>query len=414
MGNGTCRRARPTRGTVGAGELGGRRARVDLSRNAASGIVGRATVVGLPDRKRGNVIRINFLLPFMNQSGGNRVVERHASLLAALGHRVTIVSPPPPTARSLSTALRRFAKPSYRLSTNGSDVELRLLDRFRPIRNDDVPSSDVTIATWWETAEWLLALDPSKGRKVYFIQGYEVYPWLPQARCHATYRMPLKKIVVSQWLERIMRDQYGDDSVDVVPNAVDHEVFYSSPRAKQPRPTIGLLHSLASFKGLDVAFAALERVRQVMPDLRVLMFGIEKPTQALPEYMEFAFDPSPSILRRIYCSCDLWLSASRSEGFNLTTMEAMACRTPVVATRTGWPADAIRAGFNGACVEIDDAAALAREAERLLSLSESGWLDMSEGAFKTVEHSSWTRSAELFERALSRHVGALRPAMANE
>jgi glycosyltransferase involved in cell wall biosynthesis len=32
-------------------------------------------------------------------------------------------------------------------------------------------------------------------------------------------------------------------------------------------------------------------------------------------------------------------------------MEAMACRTPVVATRTGWPAEAIVAGFNGACVD---------------------------------------------------------------
>src|SRR5208282_5263036 len=48
------------------------------------------------------------------------------------------------------------------------------------------------------------------------------------------------------------------------------------------------------------------------------------------------------------------LTASRSEGFNLPAMEAMACRTPVVSTRTGWPAEAVKTGINGVLVDVED------------------------------------------------------------
>ena len=95
--------------------------------------------------------------------------------------------------------------------------------------------------------------------------------------------------------------------------------------------------------------------------------------------MNFTFDPPQSSLRDLYAACDVWLTASSSEGFNLPAMEAMACRTPVVATRTGWPAEAIVDGVNGACVGIDDVEALARETERLLRLS-----DKAGGRFRTV------------------------------
>ena len=40
----------------------------------------------------------------------------------------------------------------------------------------DVPDGDLIIATWWETAEWVNALSPNKGAKVYFIQHHEIFP----------------------------------------------------------------------------------------------------------------------------------------------------------------------------------------------------------------------------------------------
>jgi len=94
------------------------------------------------------------------------------------------------------------------------------------------------------------------------------------------------------------------------------------------------------------------------------------------------------------------MTASRTEGFNLPAMEAMACRTPVVSTRTGWPEEAIFDGVNGWCVDVDDVAGLVRGAENVLTLSDPDWRAMSARAFETVRHSSWDVSAKLFERAL--------------
>jgi glycosyltransferase involved in cell wall biosynthesis len=201
-----------------------------------------------------------------------------------------------------------------------------------------------------------------------------------------------------------MQSEYGDYSADVVHNGIDHSQFYSPPRGKQPQPTVGLLHSALSLKGFDIAISVLEKVRERFPQLRVLAFGQHAPGGEVPNYVQFRQDPSSVELRAIYGSCDVWLTASRSEGFNLPAMEAMACRTPVVATRTGWPAEAVLAGYNGACVDVDDAVALARETERLLTLPDLEWRRYSENAFETVREMSWDRSVDLFERALQARV----------
>ncbi|KAH2775567.1 hypothetical protein KXW38_001577, partial [Aspergillus fumigatus] len=141
------------------------------------------------------------------------------------------------------------------------------------IRNDDVPDADVVIATWWETAEWVAALHPKKGAKVYFIQHHEVFSYLPVVRCRATYKLPLHKIVVARWLKELMASEYSDSAVDLVPNAVDHAQFYADTRGKQPRPTVGFLYSRVPFKGVDVTLAALSRLHALVPGLRIVTFG---------------------------------------------------------------------------------------------------------------------------------------------
>ena len=82
----------------------------------------------------------------------------------------------------------------------------------------------------------------------------------------------------------------------------------------------------------------------------------------------------------------------------------MACRTPVVSTRTGWPADAIRTGWNGVLADIDDVAGLARGLEWVLSRNDPEWSTLSANACATAKASSWQDSAKLFENVLERAV----------
>ena len=290
-------------------------------------------------------MRITFISPTVNMSGGVRVMAIYARALMKMGHDVCIVSPPPassPPMRKLKSWLRGNGWPedaTGRSHLDGSELDHRILDRWRPITDDDVPDGDVVIATWWETAEWVGTLSARKGAKVYFIQHHEIHDYLQVARCHATYRLPFHKIVIARWLKRVMSEQYGDSTVDVVPNSVDRTQFFAPVRGKQLRPSVGFLYSKVNFKGLDLTLAALRIVRERIPDLRMISFGSERPSPdlALPKGTEFFHLPPQDELRNLYARCDVWLTASRSEGFNLPALEAMACRTPVVSN-SSWMA----------------------------------------------------------------------------
>ena len=360
-------------------------------------------------------MRITFLVPSLSLVGGHRVVAVYAEQLRRRGHRV-VIAVPPPAPRDLRGRVRAWLDadmPRRRALAHrppshfdGVGAEIRVAARPGRIEANDVPDADVVIATWWETAEWALALPPSKGARAYFVQHHEVFDYLPVVRAKRTYTAPLHRIAIAQWLVEVLADEYGDHDVDLVPNAVDHAQFHAAPRTRAERPTVGFMNSLASFKGTDVTLAALHRLRAELPELRILSFGLCPPENlgTLADSVEYQHMPPQENIRALYAECDVWLTASRSEGFNLPAMEAMACRTPVVATRTGWPLEAIVDGGNGYLVPIDDAAALAERALRVLRLAPTAWQRMSEQAHATAAPHCWERSTDLFERALQRAV----------
>ncbi|MBR0685658.1 glycosyltransferase family 4 protein [Bradyrhizobium manausense] len=355
---------------------------------------------------------ITFILPEANMSGGTRVVAIYARELMLRGHKVRVIAPPQ-WRMSFSGKIKRWLRgrgwPSENTIPNESyldhsGVDLRILRERRPVTDRDVPDGDVVIATWWETAEWVNALSLSKGAKVYFIQHHEVFSYVAVERSRATYRLAFHKIVIANWLKRVMEDEYQDANVDLVPNSVDRKQFFASRRTKQPVPTVGLLYALAEFKGLDVALDAVRRVRQRLPQTRLICFGTQSPTQDLPliEGAEFFPSPPQAEIRQIYSRCDVWITASRSEGFNLPAMEAMACRTPVVSTRTGWPEEAVRSGWNGWLADVGNVDELAHGLEWVLTRSNEEWETLSDNALATVAATSWEISTDLFEQSLRR------------
>ena len=346
-------------------------------------------------------MKITIVSPIPDMTGGCRVIAIYADWFVRFGHEVTIVT-------NKTRGKRRWSPFAFRKRAETGDP-LSHFDRLAlqvhrvgegRVTAAQVPNADVVIATWWETAEWVNDFPASKGKKFYLIQHHEVHPYLPLDRVQATYRMPLQKVVIARWLADVMERDYGDPTSILVSNSVDHAQFFASPRQRQAAPTVGLLYSGADWKRFDLSMAALENIRGRMPGLRVVSFGSERPKRPMPEFVSFIFEPRQDELRNLYAACDVWLTASVSEGFNLTAMEAMACRTPVVSTRTGWPAEAIVDGENGFCVAVDDAAALQGATERILNMAPGDWLGMSERAFDTVRQCTWERSARHFEQVL--------------
>lgn len=362
-------------------------------------------------------LKITFLSPPTTMSGGIRVIAIYAKALQDMGHSVTWVTPPrasPGLKQRLKFFLqgksfqKKVAPPSHAANVG---LDVKVINARRPIVDSDVPDGDIVIATWWETAEWVYALSPKKGRKVYFVQHHEVFDNLPYERCRATYRLPLQKITIAQWLVDTMRDDYGDTHVELVPNSVDHSQFFAPARTKQQLPTVGFLYNVAHFKGLDITLAAIALVKQQIPNLRVICFGSRPPSPdfPLPDYCEMTVAPPQDQIRDKYAACDVWVTCSRTEGFNLPAMEAMACRTPVVSTKAGWPDESVKDGYNGFLLEVDDVNGVAAAMVKVLQTSPAGWEQLSNQAYATVRHSSWEKSSKMFEDCLYRAIENTQP-----
>lgn len=357
-------------------------------------------------------MRINFVLPVVSMSGGIKVAVIYAKALADKGHEVFLVSPAEverPIRQKIKSLLMGKGWPRNK-SDDGYLQNLGLnhreLKKFRQVIDKDLPDADVVIATWWETAEWVNALNPSKGAKVYFIQHYENFDFVPQERCEATYRFPFHKIVIAKWLLNLMQAKFSDNYVDLVPNSVDKNQFYAEERDKQVIPTIGFLYAFTHFKGVDITLQVIKKLKESIPNLRVISFGSYMPHNfpLWDDTIEFNYSPAQDKIGDIYAQCDVWITASRTEGFNLPAMEAMACRTPVVSTKAGWPEEAIIDGYNGFLTEVDDVSALVKASESILLESNVAWKKYSHNAYKTLENSSWQASADMFEKALIRGI----------
>lgn len=366
-------------------------------------------------------MKITFILPQLDRSGGNRVVAIYADRLRQRGHEVTVVAPLQPLI-SWQNQLKEWLKgkgwtPQTR-QTPDSHLDTLNVPYSQPqqpgaITDADVPDADLVIATWWATAEWVAALSPAKGAKCYFIQHHEVFDYQPIDRVKATYRLPLYKITISRWLVDLMAAEYGDRQVDLVPNSVDKAQFYAPPRSKQSQPTVGMLFSTLPWKGCDLSIAAVERVAKKIPNLRLVSFGTYRPTPALslPDWADFSWNPDQSQIKDLYAQCDVWLCASETEGFCLPLLEAMACRTPVVSTMVGGAIDLISPGKNGYLATKRDADELAHWLLKVLNLSEAEWQVMSDAAYQTTADYSWDDAADRFEAALDRALKSQRAAV---
>jgi len=355
-------------------------------------------------------MRVTFVLPQATLAGGVRVCAIYAEHLQRAGHAVSVVSTPWPDPSLKQVAKNLLKGQSIRRQEvgpshfDGLAIPHHVIDRFRPVTDADVPDADVVVATWWETAEWVAALSPRKGAKVHLVQHDETQiPGQPTARVEATWRLPgFLRVAVAQWLADLGRDRYGVADVELVNNGVDLAQFHAPPRGKQHVPTVGVMYATVPFKGCDVALEAVALARKSVPGLRLLSFGSEEPTAALPlpEPAEFVCRPPQEKIREVYAACDAWLFASRCEGFGLPILEAMACRTPVLGTPTGAAPELIGHGGGGLLVKPQDAFELAKAIERIGRLPEADWRRMSDAALATAQANTWEASARRFESLL--------------
>lgn len=353
-------------------------------------------------------VKVTFLVPNANLSGGCRIIAEHARMLHERGHEVTVVcgrrQQPGVVGRLKALAKGRPIRmtPDGPSHLDGVPFDVVRLERSRPIVARDVPDADLILSSWWETTEWMWQLPASKGRKINFLQGYEVLPWLPIERVQAAWRLPIPKIVVSKWLQDIAHDKYGDKDAILVPNGIDTEHFRYVDRVRSDQMVIGAMASgmgRRSFKRFGLAVETVKMLQSRGQDCIFIGFGSETDSEQLPSNSHFEVRPTQERIAEIYALCDCWLFTSEQEGYGLPLIEAMSCGTPVVATPAGAAPELLQSG-GGRLVNSDDPSDLADAVEHLLNMDKEEWHSMSQAARAEAESHSWYVIGDRMEQAL--------------
>ena len=295
-------------------------------------------------------MRVTFVLPSfaIKPIGGVRIVYQYADGLVRRGHEVTVVHAgllepwqyigrlrasrePKVLARGLLDAVG--ARPAG-VAWQAVDPRVRMT-YVATLAADNVPAGDSVIATSWRTAESVARYPDSKGAKNYLIQHYEVWDG-PASRVDATWRAPMRKLVIAEWLYREgLRLGVGEDTLVQLPGpGLDLESFQLS-RPVNDRPNrVAMLWSEAPIKGGPDGVAALEEARRSVPDLQAVLFGVKSRPANLPSWIQYVSNPSlERLVGDIYNGSSIYLCPSRSEGWHLPPAEAMACGCALVSTQ---------------------------------------------------------------------------------
>ena len=185
-------------------------------------------------------------------------------------------------------------------------------------------------------------------------------------------------------------DHYQADAarIHVIPCGVNLAHFKPMDRL-QARARLGLdvnadmlvyVGRFAPLKGVDALVGAVEKLRNTIPALHLLIVGGDGPsarsTRALQKQIQaMNLQNRVSLAGRIdqsdlpfyYSAADLLVLPSHYESFGLVVLEALACGTPVLGTPVGAMESIIFQGVNGTIVPGPESGALAQGIAGLLA-----------------------------------------------
>ncbi|HKT47026.1 MAG TPA: glycosyltransferase family 4 protein [Candidatus Acidoferrales bacterium] len=352
---------------------------------------------------------VTFLMPCYcwAPSGGFRIVYEYANQLVARGHRVTVIHPRrlafrPPEKFTLRQRARRLRLRTVeivrrpKIDWHKIDPRVRLA-YVSASSAAHFPDADVVFATAWHTVQSVLALPPSKGRKCYLIQGFESFLG-PRDLVAATWRAPLHKVVVANWLRDLAAD-LGAGPVTYIPNAIDPSLYRLLEPIEQRGRCVSMAASPVPVKAANDGVQALVIAKQKHTDLQAVLFGPAPPPLALPDWITYLCNPPQQAIIDVYNRSSIFLSSSLSEGFGLPPAEAASCGCALVATDVGGLRDYLEHGVTGLFSPPADPAALAKNLCALLD-NDALRIRLAKAARLRISEFTWSRSVALMEQFL--------------
>ena len=303
------------------------------------------------------------------RDGANQALNRLVGYLLKQGAEVRVYSPTiaepafAPTGDLFS--LPSFALPGraeYRFPLGLSFAARRDLAAFKP-NVVHVSSPDVSghRAVSWARARGLPVLASVHTRFETYFRYYNLAWFEPVAVAilRRFYRRCNALVAPSESFAQVLREQRMNYDINIWSRGIDREQFNPERRSMEWRRSLGIaddefvvgFHSrLVMEKGLDVFSDAIDALKDRSVAHRVLIIG-EGPARGwlearLPDAVFAGFLAGTDLARGV-ASMDLLFFPSVTEAFGNVTLEAMACRLPVVASIATGSASLVADGQSG-------------------------------------------------------------------
>ena len=204
------------------------------------------------------------------------------------------------------------------------------------------------------------------------------------------------------------------DRLTVIPNGIDLGQFNGSNKYVKDGRTVLMVGRIDPRKGyLEFVERVAPRLVKAMPSIRIDIVGSEFDTykeyterlrlaivkNGLAENLRLAGAVPFEELRRRYNSSDLFLLASKEEGFGIVLLEAQSCGLPVVAFKNSGIREAVDDGRSGLLVDTYEAMA---EAAISLLNDDARRMAMGDEARKFAAGFTWDGIAERVEKVYER------------
>jgi glycosyltransferase involved in cell wall biosynthesis len=319
-------------------------------------------------------LKIAYLLPNMDVSGGVAVVFQHTNRLRKKGHDVVVA-----TCDGIPVA-DWFPGQSVPLVTAARLPE----------------DLDILVATSWSTA---FAVSRLKAQhKCYFVQSDETR-FHDRGNdffhiTHLTYLMNYHYLTEAKWIQKWLLENF-DKHAALIPNGLDEDIFHQveplSPKGNRFRilleGSIGL-----PYKGMKDAF-------EVVGDMDVEVWCVSSFGKPQPGWKcDRFFEKIPiEKMREIYSSCDILLKLSRVEGFFGPPMEMMACGGVCVVGKVTGHDEYVVDGENALVVDPFDIAQARAAVARLMD-DEALREKLRRNGMETAKRWNWTSSIDTLEK----------------
>jgi glycosyltransferase involved in cell wall biosynthesis len=203
------------------------------------------------------------------------------------------------------------------------------------------------------------------------------------------------------------------DAVQIVPVGVDTDTFRPPSQARVPGRIVSVASSDSPMKGARVLLEAVAKLGTER-DVELVMVGQPRTDGPVARAVEdlgvrdrvrFVTGLSTEALAELFGSAEVAVVPSLYEGFSIPAVEAMACETPLVATRAGALPEVV--GDCAVLVEPGDAADLAAALGELLD-DESRRRALGSAGRRRVEelytwHAVAARTVEVYRDAIGGH-----------